>query len=91
MKFSERWLRTLVDPTIDTATLCDKLTMGGFEVEDVTIAAPPFANVVVGAITNTRIMLLIVLPERSRTRPRPWQDGQEQRRAPMTLMVLRSW
>ena len=52
MKFSERWLRTLVDPTIDTATLCDKLTMGGFEVEDVTIAAPPFANVVVGAITK---------------------------------------
>jgi phenylalanyl-tRNA synthetase beta chain len=32
MKFSERWLRTLVDPPIDTAALCDKLTMAGFEV-----------------------------------------------------------
>ena len=35
MKFSEAWLRTLVDPPIDTAALCDKLTMAGFEVEDV--------------------------------------------------------
>jgi phenylalanyl-tRNA synthetase beta chain len=52
MKFSERWLRTLVDPPIDTATLCDKLTMAGFEVEDVARAAPHFTNVVVGAITN---------------------------------------
>jgi phenylalanyl-tRNA synthetase beta chain len=32
MKFSERWLRTLVDPPIDTAELSDKLTMAGFEV-----------------------------------------------------------
>lgn len=52
MQFSERWLRTLVDPPIDTAALCDKLTMAGFEVEDVVRAAPPFANVVVGAITH---------------------------------------
>jgi len=52
MQFSERWLRTLVDPPIDTAALCDKLTMTGFEVEDVAPAAPAFANVVVGRITN---------------------------------------
>jgi phenylalanyl-tRNA synthetase beta chain len=50
MKFSERWLRTLVDPPIDTAALCDALTMAGLEVEDVSRAAPPFANVVVGTI-----------------------------------------
>ena len=52
MKFSERWLRTLVDPPIDTAALCDKLTMAGFEVEDVARAAPPFAHVVVGEIVS---------------------------------------
>ncbi len=52
MQFSERWLRTLVDPPIDTATLCDKLTMAGFEVEDVARAAPPFTQVVVGVITR---------------------------------------
>ena len=51
-KFSEAWLRTLVDPPIDTAALCDKLTMAGFEVEDVAPAAPPFANVVVGEIVS---------------------------------------
>jgi phenylalanyl-tRNA synthetase beta chain len=51
MKFSERWLRTLVDPPIDTAALCDKLTMAGFEVEDVAPSAPPFTGVVVATIT----------------------------------------
>jgi phenylalanyl-tRNA synthetase beta chain len=51
MKFSERWLRTLVDPPIDTATLCDRLTMAGFEVEDVAPVAPPFTGVVVATIT----------------------------------------
>jgi len=50
MKFSEHWLRTLVDPPIDTSTLCDKLTMSGFEVEAVESAAPTFSNVVVGVI-----------------------------------------
>jgi phenylalanyl-tRNA synthetase beta chain len=52
MKFSERWLRTLVDPPIDTAELCERLTMAGFEVENVERAAPPFTNVVVGRITT---------------------------------------
>jgi phenylalanyl-tRNA synthetase beta chain len=50
MRFSERWLRTLVDPPLDTAALCDKLTMAGLEVEDVATAAPPFTRVVVGRI-----------------------------------------
>ena len=52
MKFSERWLRTLVDPPIDTAELCERLTMAGFEVESVERAAPAFTNVVVGRITD---------------------------------------
>ena len=51
MKFSERWLRTLVDPPLATAALCDALTMAGFEVEDVASAAPDFTNVVAGTIT----------------------------------------
>jgi phenylalanyl-tRNA synthetase beta chain len=50
MKFSEHWLRTMVDPPIDTASLCEQLTMSGFEVESVTPAAPPFRDVVVGRI-----------------------------------------
>ncbi|MEP7182246.1 MAG: phenylalanine--tRNA ligase subunit beta [Betaproteobacteria bacterium] len=50
MKFSERWLRTLVDPPIGTAELCERLTMAGLEVEAATPAAPPFAGVVVASI-----------------------------------------
>jgi phenylalanyl-tRNA synthetase beta chain len=50
MKFSEQWLRTLVDPPLDTTALCDKLTMTGLEVEEMTAAAPPFSGVVVGHI-----------------------------------------
>jgi phenylalanyl-tRNA synthetase beta chain len=52
MQFSEQWLRTLANPPIDTAALCDKLTMAGFEVENVAPAAPPFRDVVVGAIVG---------------------------------------
>src|SRR6478609_8941070 len=52
MQFSEAWLRTFVDPPIDTAALCDKLTMAGFEVENVERPAPPFANVVVGEVVS---------------------------------------
>ncbi len=33
MKFSEHWLRTLVDPPIDSDALADGLTMAGLEVE----------------------------------------------------------
>jgi phenylalanyl-tRNA synthetase beta chain len=50
MKFSERWLRTMVDPPVDTATLAESLTMAGFEVESIQGAAPRFGNVVVGRI-----------------------------------------
>src|SRR3954447_15016761 len=52
MKFSERWLRTLVDPPLDTVTLCDRLTMAGLEVEEAVPAAPAFSGVVVGRIKN---------------------------------------
>src|SRR5215831_5093027 len=50
MQFSERWLRTLTDPPLDTGALCDTLTMAGFEVERIAPAAPPFEGVVVGRI-----------------------------------------
>ncbi len=52
MKFSERWLRTIVDPPLDTAALAAKLTMSGLEVEAVEPAAPPFDGVVVARIES---------------------------------------
>jgi len=50
MQFSEAWLRTFTSPPLDTAGLCDKLTMAGLEVETVGPAAPPFTGVVVARI-----------------------------------------
>ncbi len=52
MKFSERWLRTMADPPLDTAGLCERLTMAGLEVESSEPAAPPFSGVVVGRIED---------------------------------------
>jgi phenylalanyl-tRNA synthetase beta chain len=50
MKFSEHWLRTLVDPPIESAALAERLTMAGLEVEERTTAAPPFTGVVVARV-----------------------------------------
>src|SRR5436309_950194 len=50
MKFSEHWLRTLVDPPIDSEELAQRLTMAGLEVEERTPAAPAFTGVVVGRV-----------------------------------------
>ena len=50
MRISERWLRTMADPPIGTADLCEKLTMAGLEVEEAVPAAPPFSGVVVAKI-----------------------------------------
>ncbi|MEO8304335.1 MAG: phenylalanine--tRNA ligase subunit beta [Betaproteobacteria bacterium] len=50
MKFSEHWLRTMVDPPIATSELCERMTMAGLEVEETTPAAASFSGVVVGMI-----------------------------------------
>jgi phenylalanyl-tRNA synthetase beta chain len=50
MKFSEHWLRSLVDPPQDSAALAHALTMAGLEVEERAAVAPPFSGVVVGKV-----------------------------------------
>ncbi|AXQ21316.1 phenylalanine--tRNA ligase subunit beta [Acinetobacter wuhouensis] len=50
MKISENWLRTWVNPAIDSEALSDQLTMLGLEVDDLTPAAKPFTDVVVGEV-----------------------------------------
>ena len=52
MEFSERWLRTLVDPPLDTPPLTHLLTMSGLEVEVCEPVAPPFTNIVVGRVVE---------------------------------------
>ncbi|QID17405.1 phenylalanine--tRNA ligase subunit beta [Nitrogeniibacter mangrovi] len=53
MLFSEQWLRTLVDPALDTEGLGHLLTMAGLEVEEIKPAAAAFSSVVVGHILST--------------------------------------
>ena len=50
MKVSEQWLRDWVDPPLSGNALAAQLTMAGLEVDHVEPAAPPFVNVVVGAV-----------------------------------------
>lgn len=50
MKISENWLRTWVNPAIDSDTLSDQLTMLGLEVDELALVAKPFTGVVVGEV-----------------------------------------
>ena len=62
MKFSENWLRSFVDPGIDTRALADALTFGGIEVETLEPAAPAFEGVVVGEVLAKYIVLATRVP-----------------------------
>lgn len=50
MKFSESWLRTLVDPKLSSEELSHLLTMAGLEVEALDPVAPQFNDVVVAQV-----------------------------------------
>lgn len=52
MQFPESWLRTFVNPDLDTDALSHQLTMAGLEVEETTSAAPAFSGVVVAHIVE---------------------------------------
>ncbi|MDP2057352.1 MAG: phenylalanine--tRNA ligase subunit beta, partial [Thiobacillus sp.] len=52
MQFSEAWLRSLINPALDTPRLAHALTMAGLEVEALIPTAPPFNNVVVAEILS---------------------------------------
>ncbi|CAB0150111.1 Phenylalanine--tRNA ligase beta subunit [Pseudidiomarina piscicola] len=52
MKFSEKWLRSWVNPALDQVELAEQLSMAGLEVDDVTPVAEAFSSVVVGEVTK---------------------------------------
>lgn len=54
MLFSESWLRSYVNPQMNTEELAEALTMAGLEVEEVTTIAPPFEGVVVAKVVTCR-------------------------------------
>ncbi|MDX9874389.1 MAG: phenylalanine--tRNA ligase subunit beta [Spongiibacteraceae bacterium] len=52
MKFNESWLRSWVNPSLDTAALAHQLTMAGLEVDAIEPVAGAFSGVVVGEILS---------------------------------------
>lgn len=50
MKFSENWLRSLVNPTVSQEELVARLSMAGLEVDGIDPVAEAFSGVVVGEI-----------------------------------------
>src|SRR5437899_10121109 len=54
MQFSERWLRSFVDPPLGSDELAHLLTMSGVEVEICRPVAPPFSGVVVGQVRTVQ-------------------------------------
>lgn len=52
MQFSEQWLRTFVNPSLDSDALSHLLTMAGLEVEDMQPVAAMFSKVVVAQIVS---------------------------------------
>src|SRR5690554_283454 len=52
MLFPESWLRTYVNPELDTEALSHSLTMAGLEVEETEAVAPAFSGVVVAHIVE---------------------------------------
>ena len=52
MKFSETWLRSYVNPALDSAALAHVLTMAGLEVEALEAVAPTFSGVVIGLVLS---------------------------------------
>ncbi|TCV90380.1 phenylalanine--tRNA ligase subunit beta [Sulfurirhabdus autotrophica] len=52
MKFSENWLRTLVNPEVTSEQLAHALTMSGLEVEALESLVPDFNDVVIGEVLS---------------------------------------
>jgi len=52
MQFSESWLRSLCNPALSSAELCQVLTMAGLEVEKVESAAGEFSGVVAAQVLS---------------------------------------
>lgn len=52
MKFSERWLREWVNPSVNTEELAHILTMAGLEVEAIEPVAGEFDQTVIGQVCN---------------------------------------
>jgi len=73
MKFSEQWLRTLVNPPVSRDELVARLSMAGLEVDDVAPVSGAFTGVVVGEVLTAEPH-----PDADKLRVCQVSDGQQQ-------------
>ncbi|CAL4319517.1 Phenylalanine--tRNA ligase beta subunit [Buchnera aphidicola (Eriosoma grossulariae)] len=52
MKFSEEWLRELINPSISIIDICDQMTKSGLEIENIEPISGAFSGIVVGEILS---------------------------------------
>ena len=52
MKVSYNWLKDYVDFDLNPSDLAEKLTMAGFEVEEIISTLPKFDNIIVGEVIS---------------------------------------
>ncbi len=54
MKFSEKWLREIVNPSVNTETLLNQLTMSGLEVDRITKAYADFEGLFIAEVKSVK-------------------------------------
>ncbi len=54
MKFSEKWLREIVNPSVNTDILLDQLTMSGLEVDDITKMYADFEGLFIAEVKSVK-------------------------------------
>jgi phenylalanyl-tRNA synthetase beta chain len=81
MQFPESWLREVCDPPLSTAELAEKMTLAGFEVEDLRPVAPPFSGVVVA-----EILTAVQHPQADRLRVCTVDAGVHSKEGPLQIV-----
>lgn len=81
MKISESWLRSWVNPALDSEALAHQLTMAGLEIDSNDPVAPPFHGVVVG-----EVLTVVQHPDADRLRVTTVNVGQANNGEPLQIV-----
>jgi phenylalanyl-tRNA synthetase beta chain len=81
MKISESWLRSWVNPPLDSEALAHQLTMAGLEVDSNDPIAPPFNGVVVG-----EVLTVVQHPDADRLRVTTVNVGNANKGEPLQIV-----
>lgn len=81
MKINESWLRSWVNPPLDSEALAHQLTMAGLEVDSNDPIAPPFNGVVVG-----EVLTVVQHPDADRLRVTTVNVGEANNGEPLQIV-----